>query len=288
MTWPVDDIGYGSYRYFLREAGRVLGYGRNFDTWAREQTENADAVVQRGVYRFYTPAPIDGRKYGHEWSFLQPVRTLTTVSGTYVYDLPTDFVSLNGPMTYPADQDLLYVTVELVSLYQINKRRIDSTSTGTPTMVALVPKDEPGRYEFHFWLTPDDAYSIQYPCRIRPLPLSDENPLPYGGEEHAQTILEACLAEAEVENGIKEPVHELRFQDKLRASVSHDLRTPLAGIRALAEAIADGVVSDDEVRVQAKRIEGESIRLQQMVDDLFEMAKINAGAVNGIRAAALR
>lgn len=67
---------------------------------------------------------------------------------------------------------------------------------------------------------------------------------------------------------------------QLVAFVSHDLRTPLAGIRALSEAIADGVVSDDEVRVQAKRIENESVRLQEMVDDLFEMAKINAGAVN--------
>ncbi len=67
---------------------------------------------------------------------------------------------------------------------------------------------------------------------------------------------------------------------QLVAFVSHDLRTPLAGIRALSEAIADGVVGDDEVRVQARRIEGESVRLSEMVDDLFEMAKINAGAVN--------
>lgn len=67
---------------------------------------------------------------------------------------------------------------------------------------------------------------------------------------------------------------------QLVAFVSHDLRTPLAGIRALSEAIADGIVSDDEVRVQAKRIECESVRLSEMVDDLFEMAKINAGAVN--------
>lgn len=66
---------------------------------------------------------------------------------------------------------------------------------------------------------------------------------------------------------------------RLVAFVSHDLRTPLAGIRALAEAIADGVVSDDEVQVQAKHIEQESIRLSEMVDDLFEMSKINAGAV---------
>ena len=66
---------------------------------------------------------------------------------------------------------------------------------------------------------------------------------------------------------------------KLVAFVSHDLRTPLAGIRAVSEAIADGVVSDHEVREHAKHIEQESIRLSAMVDDLFEMSKINAGAV---------
>src|ERR1700739_401793 len=66
---------------------------------------------------------------------------------------------------------------------------------------------------------------------------------------------------------------------RLVAFVSHDLRTPLAGIRAVSEAIADGVVSQDEVRDQAKHIEQESIRLSGMVDDLFEMSKINAGAV---------
>jgi signal transduction histidine kinase len=66
---------------------------------------------------------------------------------------------------------------------------------------------------------------------------------------------------------------------RLVAFVSHDLRTPLAGIRAVSEAIADGVVDGDEVREHAKHIEQESIRLSEMVDDLFEMSKINAGAV---------
>ena len=70
-----------------------------------------------------------------------------------------------------------------------------------------------------------------------------------------------------------------RSRRRLVAFVSHDLRTPLAGIRAVSEAIADGVVTDDEVRIQAKHIEQESIRLADMVDDLFEMSKINAGAV---------
>lgn len=70
-----------------------------------------------------------------------------------------------------------------------------------------------------------------------------------------------------------------RSRRRLVAFVSHDLRTPLAGIRAVSEAIADGVVSQHEVRDQAKHIEQESIRLSAMVDDLFEISKINAGAV---------
>src|ERR1700761_2012083 len=69
---------------------------------------------------------------------------------------------------------------------------------------------------------------------------------------------------------------------RLVAFVSHDLRTPLAGIRAVSEAIADGVVPGHEVRVHAKTIEQESIRLAEMVDDLFEMSKINAGAVEPV------
>ncbi|WP_319453832.1 MULTISPECIES: HAMP domain-containing sensor histidine kinase [unclassified Mycobacterium] len=69
---------------------------------------------------------------------------------------------------------------------------------------------------------------------------------------------------------------------RLVAFVSHDLRTPLAGIRAIAEAIADGVVADEGVRSHAKHIEQETIRLSEMVDDLFEMSKINAGAVQPV------
>ena len=40
--------------------------------------------------------------------------------------------------------------------------------------------------------------------------------------------------------------------------------------------------ADDEVRTHAKHIEQESIRLSEMVDDLFEMSKINAGAVQPV------
>jgi signal transduction histidine kinase len=67
---------------------------------------------------------------------------------------------------------------------------------------------------------------------------------------------------------------------ELVAWVSHDLRTPLAGLRAMAEALEDGVVSDpDGVADYHRRIRVETDRMARLVDDLFELSRINAGAL---------
>jgi signal transduction histidine kinase len=57
--------------------------------------------------------------------------------------------------------------------------------------------------------------------------------------------------------------------------VSHDLRTPLAGLRAMAEALEDGVVEDQEIYF--KQIVSSVDRLNQMVEDLFDLSRIQAG-----------
>ena len=67
---------------------------------------------------------------------------------------------------------------------------------------------------------------------------------------------------------------------ELVAWVSHDLRTPLAGLRAMAEALEDGVVVDYEtVATYHTQIRREADRLSAMIDDLFELARIHAGAL---------
>jgi signal transduction histidine kinase len=67
---------------------------------------------------------------------------------------------------------------------------------------------------------------------------------------------------------------------ELVAWVSHDLRTPLAGLRAMAEALEDGVVVDFEtVSTYHTQIRREADRLSAMIDDLFELARIHAGAL---------
>ena len=64
---------------------------------------------------------------------------------------------------------------------------------------------------------------------------------------------------------------------ELIAWMSHDLRTPLAGLRAMAEALEDGV-AEDPPRYHS-RIRTEVDRLTGMVDDLFELSRIQAGAL---------
>ncbi|WP_127506227.1 sensor histidine kinase [Actinoplanes solisilvae] len=67
---------------------------------------------------------------------------------------------------------------------------------------------------------------------------------------------------------------------ELVAWVSHDLRTPLAGLRAMAEALEDKVVADPAaVTDYHHRIRVETDRMTRLVDDLFELSRINAGAL---------
>lgn len=97
--------------------------------------------------------------------------------------------------------------------------------------------------------------------------------------------LEALAAELETAHA---KLDESRRHDRaveesrreLIAWVSHDLRTPLAGIRAMAEALEDNVVFTDEDRaLYHRRIRVEVDRLTRMVDDLFELSRIHAGAL---------
>ncbi|WP_171108513.1 MULTISPECIES: HAMP domain-containing sensor histidine kinase [Streptomyces] len=64
---------------------------------------------------------------------------------------------------------------------------------------------------------------------------------------------------------------------ELVAWISHDLRTPLAGLRAMSEALEDGVAADPDRYLRQIRAEAE--RLNDMVSDLFELSRIHAGTL---------
>lgn len=87
--------------------------------------------------------------------------------------------------------------------------------------------------------------------------------------------LSSRLAEADAER------RSLDVQRReLTAAISHDLRTPLSTIRAMVDAMADGVVSEPvDMKRYFATIRRDIERLNRMIDDLFELAQIDAGAM---------
>ncbi len=93
----------------------------------------------------------------------------------------------------------------------------------------------------------------------------------------ARTLDEMAARLEEAQRNEREA--ESRRRD-LVAAVSHDLRTPLAGLRAMVEAVEDGVVDDPE---DLRRYTREMLRavgaLTTLVDDLFELSQLDGEAI---------
>ena len=78
--------------------------------------------------------------------------------------------------------------------------------------------------------------------------------------------------------------HQQGELDQLRRNLiawaGHDLRTPLASIRAIVEALADGVVDDPATTQRYLRTAQRDIRsLSLLIDDLFQLAQLEAGGL---------
>jgi signal transduction histidine kinase len=62
------------------------------------------------------------------------------------------------------------------------------------------------------------------------------------------------------------------------ANVSHELRMPIASIRAMGETLRDGMAKSDEKKeLFYNNIVRESLRLSRLVDDLLELSRLQAG-----------
>jgi two-component system, OmpR family, phosphate regulon sensor histidine kinase PhoR len=94
--------------------------------------------------------------------------------------------------------------------------------------------------------------------------------VPVEGEEESSALL------------VFQDLTELRTLQTMRrelvGNVSHDLRTPIAGIKAMVETLRDGALDDRDIAVDfLRRIDGEVDRLTQMVSELTELSRIETG-----------
>jgi signal transduction histidine kinase len=123
-----------------------------------------------------------------------------------------------------------------------------------------------------------DALREAASALIRGEPYIGPSGTPSAELEALASELEAAHAKLDQARRHERAIEESRRE--LISWVSHDLRTPLAGIRAMAEALEDDVVSTDEDRsLYHRRIRVEVDRLARMVDDLFALSRIHAGAL---------
>jgi len=79
--------------------------------------------------------------------------------------------------------------------------------------------------------------------------------------------------------GATEQARMEALRGQLVSSVTHELRTPLASIRAYNELLLDGDAGaiNDEQQLFLQRIELMSLRLERLVDDLLDLSRLRAG-----------
>jgi hypothetical protein len=172
----------------------------------------------------------------------------TEIVNTSTYDLPADFASFEGALTYAANATVLPKPIDIASEHSIRSMQSLDTSVGRPTVAAIRPKTIDmtswTKYEILFFPAPQEAYVLTYRYHVNIQALSDANNYPPGTQAHAETILVSCLAAAEQMRDRKEGIYTRQFADRLAASVSADRTTAAPDFLGYNRDDSDGYNSD--------------------------------------------
>jgi hypothetical protein len=208
----------------LQEAvGRYLGIGTS--GWDSDDEDKIDEAILSGRRQFYWPIN------GHRWSFLRPVQEIDTVVDQADYDLPSSFGGMVGPRIYYSAGDGVWRQVPLVPIGTILAERQQDIGSGVPRIASYVPKTTDGTAAQGFTLALSPAanavYTLKYQFQVVPSSIGAE--YAWGGAEHYETIVAACLAAAE-RLYRETTVQQEYFKERLMASIESDVRHAPANI----------------------------------------------------------
>lgn len=100
------------------------------------------------------------------------------------------------------------------------------------------------------------------------------------GDRTARVVVAGPAEIAEVAASVNDLADALQRsesrQREFLTSVSHELRTPLAAIAGQADALVDGLVPGEEVQEVAAIIRAEAFRMERLVSDLMDLARLGA------------
>jgi hypothetical protein len=213
--------------YLMRLIGNKKGYGPHPGMWSHDQSANVHDILRNGLREFYSPQVIPGERDTHIWSFLAPTYRLTLEAGKYAYDMPPEFVSVQGGIRYAPNTNQVYPQIAVQSIDKVlGILEYSTDSFYAPTCAAFRVKEGDQttgtRYEMLLAPPPSGGQEILIPFSVNPYQLSVDTSLPMGGQPHAQTLIAACLAAVEADNGAGEQEWQQRFLVRLQASVSLD------------------------------------------------------------------
>jgi hypothetical protein len=180
-----------SYTEIAPEVSDHLGYGRTIADWSTDQEARVHRVLDKGYRDFLN---------SHPWSFLRKFTTLAITSTTDTYDLPDDFASFDGDITYGEDNN--YNPITITGEPEIRRKQTGRNDTMHPYLACVRPKTNDGtsgqRYEIVFFPSPDGSYTLYYGYHvITNTRLRSSTPYPLGGMLYGEAIQMCCIAAAD-------------------------------------------------------------------------------------------
>ncbi len=105
------------------------------------------------------------------------------------------------------------------------------------------------------------------------------------GDFSARVTVEPTDEIGELAAAVNQMTAQLKSYDHRRreflANVAHEIRTPLSYIRGYAQALAEGLVTNEEERtLYLQVVHEESVRLGRLVNDLMDLAEMDEGRLS--------
>ena len=208
----------------LGEGGSFLGWGRDAIRWTPKKAADVKSCGQSMLRKFYFQA-------NQNWTFLKPVATIQLIISSATAPLPEDFGGFEGKASVSQSG----LAGGFWPLSQCHEEQIRVKYAAFPSMtgrpVAYAEQQIKGtskvrsnRSQLFVYPIPDRAYTISVPYYILPNYLTVENPWPYGGAAHAETMKAGMRAACELFLDNDPGPEAANYAQCLAASIQYDRR----------------------------------------------------------------
>jgi hypothetical protein len=210
-----------------QEVGFYLSWGSDDTAWTTAQTALIKDIVNSGLRQFLLPPAANGI-VSHRWSFLQAhAGTIALSTGDDDMALPDDWGG--GTRMFHWAIGEAKKPIPVIPLAEFLSIASVKDSSGTPITAAIRPLTfAPAtgqRYEVLFHPQPDsgvNAKVLNFTYSVDLDKLGTSGHFTPGGAAHSETLLESCLAVAELRVDDETGVHNARFMERLAASIEYD------------------------------------------------------------------